>query len=371
MILVKPSLFPEKTFPYIIVAPAYNSASAGIRALHMLCHSLNLIGQRAFIYIHPQVIWDDRGQYTCPELCTPLLIPEALAHFEQNGQPPVVIYPETVVGNQLRASVIVRWLLNYPGLLGGDTTYDAGDILYAYSRRLAESVGIGEDRVLFLPTSSPHIFYPPLASAPRRGSCFYAAKYQSHHRGKLFPITAGSIEITRNLPTSQTKQQIAELFRCSELFYTYEDTALAIEAGLCGCPTVFIPNAYLTESLGFDDIGRDGFAWGTSEEEIGRAKASVGQVRYNYEALIGRYWSQLQHFVEHTQAMAENKKQSHPAARVVLPTGLKKHLFIVVFIWRYIARNGWERFLVKAKFSIRRRGLFKMITLSVRNLFWA
>lgn len=358
------SLFPAPTIPYIIVAPAYNKVSAGVRALHLLCHSLNLSGQRAYMYIHPRVMWDGRD-CTCPELCTPLVTQEIVDWFEAEGRHPIVVYPEVIAGNPLNAALVVRWMLNYPGLLGGDASYAPEEVVYAYSKRLARSVGLGDERVLFLPTSDQAIFYPPPEGAKREGSCFYATKYQLHHGGKLLPITQGSVEITRDLPTSQTKQEIAELFRRSEVFYAYEDTALAIEAGLCGCPTVFIPNDYLSSPLGFDDIGTDGFAWGDSPEEVARAKATVGQLGANYEALIDRYWAQLAVFAEHTQAVA---RQRRAVSRIRLFSGFRKHFYVVSFMYGYIRRNGWGKFIAKARAGIGKRGLGRMVFNSVCNM---
>ena len=50
---------------------------------------------------------------------------------------------------------------------------------------------------------------------------------------------------------------------------------MILEAGLCGCPSVLIPNKYFKESLGLADIGMDGIAWGVSPEEIARESHSA------------------------------------------------------------------------------------------------
>lgn len=103
--------------PYYIVAPRYIGTSAGIRALHLLCHWLNLKGERAFMALQ----YVELGPNVSFDLQTPILTPEIVDYHYQQGLQPIVIYPEVVAGNPLEADCVVRWLLNFPGLLGGTT----------------------------------------------------------------------------------------------------------------------------------------------------------------------------------------------------------------------------------------------------------
>lgn len=358
------NLFPEETTPYIIVTPQYSSMSAGIRALHMLCHSLNMLGQHAYIYTYRQFTVDPRfSSPNCPDLCTPLITQNIISYFEQQGRHPIVVYPESISGNPLGAKHIIRYILNYPNLLGGDQDYDAHEMVYAYSRTLAEYAGIKMDRVLFLPASDPKLFTPPPANTPRHGSCFYAAKYRDFHKGTLLPITANSTEITRYQPDSPTKQQIAELFRKSEIFYTYEDTALAIEAALCGCPTVFIPNEHLRKSLGLADLGMDGFAWGTDPDEIARAKATVHKFRDNYEAVMERYWLQLQNFITQTQKYAA---ESTSTANTHITLSALEYSYCA-YLLDYIRKYGMLHFIRKAYSFTNKWGVARIMSILARS----
>ena len=233
-----PGRFPPGRHPYYIVAPQFVRTSAGVKALHLLCHSLNRVGQEAFLVIHPA--WS-RSDATHPDLLTPQLDAAAVTRHKALGVSPIVVYPETIFGNLLGARTVVRYVLNFPGLLGGDNTYPATDIIFGYSQTLAAAAGV-PGQVLFIPASDATIFTPPGFTFPgpgeRRGSCFWAAKYQKVHKAELLPVTADSLEITRERPDSPQPHEIAEIFRRSEIFYAYENTALALEAALCLCPTV-------------------------------------------------------------------------------------------------------------------------------------
>ncbi len=313
--LGKHSIFPEQRHPFYIVAPEYTRVSAGIKALHYLCHALNSIGQPAFMYLS-QAQYNSHSPYarnlTNPDWNTEILTQDTAEHHYKMGLTPIVIYPETIPGNPLGAKVVMRYVMNYPGHLGGDTEYHEDEILYGYSKKLAEAVGFPEQN-LFIPVSDTSIYHPPKdIHAPRKGSCFWSAKYEQHHKGKLLPITRQSTKITRYEKNSQTPREIAELFRTSEVFYTYENTALAIEAMLCGCPAVFIPNEHLTEVIGLDELGWNGFAWGTEPEALERARQTIHLGQENYYALCDQFWHQLLNMVNHCHAVAEKTAYDTP-----------------------------------------------------------
>lgn len=332
--------------PYYVVAAPYLRWSAGIKVLHLLCDALNRTGQAAYMILCPE---EPAGGLQ-PKLLTPRLDPDrARRHFEA-GTPPIVIYPETVSGNPARAPLAVRYVLNFPGLLGGDGGYAPDELVFGYSRILARAAGAAPQDVLFLPASDPETFHPG-AGGTRSGTCFYAAKYRDFHGGRLFDVTRDSVEILRDRPEAQTPQQIAELFRRSELFYCYENSALAIEATLCGCPVVFLPNPHLTEVIASEELGWDGVAWGTDPREIARAKATVQRAREHYLRARERFDDQLDRFVRVTQARAATL---HYEAPVSLRFAGRAH---VVRIADLLQQQGRLALARKSLSFLRRRGL--------------
>nr|WP_320133648.1 hypothetical protein [uncultured Holophaga sp.] len=313
--LIYPSSQP--THPYYISARRFTTTSAGIRALHLLCHGLNRIGQEAYITPLPH---PSKPGWTHPELRTPLLTHEVARYHAARGITPIVVYPETVSGNPLKAPVVARWVLNFPGLLGGDTSYAPEELVFGYSSELAEAAG-HPDQVLYMPTIDTRIFHPPVEDQPREGSCFYASKY----KGKRLPITATSREITRNGPGSPTPGQIADMLRRAEVFYAYENTALSTEAVLCGCPAVLIPNEHFDRWIGNKEVGKEGYAWGTSPEELEKAKQTLPAGIENYLKGYEIFWDQLALFVEKTQRKAGTVAYNTPIFTPDLAT-LRGHL---------------------------------------------
>ncbi|WP_018914064.1 glycosyltransferase [Thiomonas sp. FB-6] len=290
--------------PYYVFAPAYSRTSAGIRVMHTLCHALNRIGEQAFLVL-PPLPQPETGVH--PDLVTPLLTRWRLEQDFRAGRTPVFVYPETLRGNPFQAPFVARYVLNTPGALGGDASFPASEYCMSYTAGLGRMVP-GIRQTLYLPASDPNLFQPP-AREQRSGTCLYAGKYQHIHGGKLFDISKDSVEIISNLggirnpeKPMQTQAELVELFQRSELLYCYEPSSLALEAMLCGCPVVFLPNPHFQQSFHSDELGDDGWAWGAEPELIERARRSVHRVRERYLDNFARFEEQLRAFVDATQA---------------------------------------------------------------------
>lgn len=290
---------PQK-HPYYIVAPGYTRMSAGIRVLHLLCHSLRKLGYEAYMVSETVNVYFDAPKLTQDA---------AQSHF-QSALTPIVVYPETIWGNPLQAPFVVRYLLNFPGLLGGPKEFGQEDYLLSYCKGMNPNAEA--EKVLFCPASDTSIYFPPPPGTKREGSCFYAGKYTHFHGGKLLPITEGSYEITRFDDKAQTPQEIADLFRRSEVFYCYENSSLSLEAALCGCPVVLLPNPHFTKMIARAELSNDGIAWGNTPSEVERAKATVFRVWENHRRIQDQFWESLKSFAEGAQERVRSIRYTTP-----------------------------------------------------------
>lgn len=339
--------------PYYIVTARYVRTSAGVKALHLLCHALNGMGERAHIVTYPSYPPEFAVN---PTLVTPLLTHNVVRSDFERGLCPITVYPEVIDGNVFCAPFVVRYLLNFPGVLGGNAKYPESELCVGYSESITKSVPQAR-ATLFIPASDPVIF-TPYPKIRREGTCFYAGKYKYFHGGKLFSITKNSVEITRHKSDSQTAEQIAQIFRKSELFYCYENSALAIEAVLCGCPVVFLPNEYFDQVIAVQEHGWDGMAWGVNPQEIDRAKSTVDSGRMNYLRLYGLFREQLRNFVDLTQEEAGKHLYHKPMVIPHLkPPGWPEKLQVAKDVYKFqIHQNGIRRGTWKIFQRILRRG---------------
>lgn len=289
--------------PYYIVSPPFNRTSAGVRVLFRLADMINRTGGSAFVHLRPHIHGSHGGS---PMDIAPLLTQKTLDYHFANGLTPIVIYPEITRVAKLNPPVRVRYVLNYENLLFENDPIDDDDYILGYSENILARMALDKPASkLFIPVSDPIFFSPPPDGSPREGGCFYAGKYQDALGGELFPVTDGLPEITRDRADSQSPEQIRDLFRRCEFFYCYEDSALALEAMLTGCPTIFLPNPHFTATLGAQELEGLGFGWGDSEEQKAHAKATVGALRTRYFEIIQNAQDDLKPFLDQTQAIAK------------------------------------------------------------------
>jgi hypothetical protein len=155
----------------------------------------------------------------------------------------IVVYPEVVSGNPLGAKHVVRYVLNHPGLLGGDTSYNPDELVIYYADYYHDSASRAAGRDLdpshciqlgiiepfFAP--SPHI--EGIADATH-DLLFYGkgAKVPPEKiRRTLDPLPF--VELTADWPA--TREGLAVLLQSSRAVYTTDtNTMLVEEAMMCG-----------------------------------------------------------------------------------------------------------------------------------------
>jgi len=255
--------------------------------LYLLCHYLNRVGESAYIVRYlPDPVPDDRlpdGVFLQKQtefpggMLAPPITQEVLAFYDQQRLTPIVIYPE-IFDNPLNAGFFGRYILNYPGKLTESYVQESNfDI--AYSQVLADhcATDARAPDVLFMPTCDLE-FWTGDPDAERSGACHYAARLRAAGGLDLAMLPARSTEI---LPSEQmSRREIREIFRRSEAFFCFEDTALAIEAQLCGCPTVFVRNEVFSATImTVAELGTDGYCFAGDAAGFARAQATVGSLR--------------------------------------------------------------------------------------------
>lgn len=346
----------EYRCPYYIVAPRYIRTSGGVRTLFRLADCINKSGGSAFIFLWP---YFNHELAASPMDVAPFLTKKIVDYHFKNRLTPIVIYPETVRATRFFPPVRVRYLLNYNELLSNNEPLEADDYILAYSRTIADRINVDIPmRTLFLPVSDALFFSPPDEPVQRSGGAFYAGKYKYRFGGKTFAITDGMPEITRDRPDSQTQEQIRDLFRRIEFFYCYEDSALALEAILCGCPTVFLPNEHFTAPLGGNELKYRGFAWGASPEQMRHAQNTVAAARDEHLRRLGEVHDQVLAFIEDTQSIASSKRYEVPFAHNVLKSpGLTRRVIDMgAFLRDVISDRGLKETLkVTVKRALARR----------------
>jgi hypothetical protein len=301
-----PQLFGKLNAPYYVVTPPFRQTSGGIRAMHYLCHALNLIGEEAYV----------DTSTVATHLRTPVLTEDIKALHIQSGRKPIVIYPEVVNDNPLNAEHVVRYLLNNVGKINyRPVKWQASDLIYSHGLDIIPS-GVHAE-LLQIPLIDRSVYFNRgIETSQRKGALVFINRYLAAG-GVLDSITNGATEISFRVP-SRTPEELAELYSSAEVLYTYEQSTCCYEAMLCGCPVVYIPNALLLPIEPICHLGRGGWAWGTEPEQLSFAKSSLYQVDMTYREVEGYFWNELAHFVSLTQARTKRRPSQEPPA-LLLP----------------------------------------------------
>lgn len=332
--------------PFYIIAPRYTQTSAGVRVLYKICDLINKNGYSAYIFLRPHI---KLGLIFPDNFTAPILTAEIRDYHFNNGLTPIVIYPETFSISKFNAPFRVPYFLNYPELLSQKKASKDDNYILSYSMNISKKImSTLPGKVIFLPVSDHNFFIPPSKNknSMRSGSVFYAGKYKYHFNGTLFDITKNSIEITRDQPFSQSREQIRKLFQEADLFFCYEDSALALEAILCECPVVFLPNKHFKECLGSHELNGLGFAWGLSNKKIQHARKTVKIARARYIKLLKESNSSVKSFADEVQLLVKAIKYNKPFADDYLKNKFSFFFFggYTRFFIEYIQDHGFRKF---------------------------
>lgn len=218
---------------YLIWSFDYYPDSAGQKTMHRLCHELNQAGQEAYVaYPKRNPAWN-----------TPY-------HGRPLSGDWIAVYPEIIAGNPWKAPRVVRYVLNTPGKLGGDTTYEPSEIVYVFHERFND-IGVPRERIMFLPTIELDIYTD--RHEPREGALYYVGKGQ-----KTRDLDA--VELTNDM--KRDPHELADRLNRATVLYTFDmTTAMAVIARLCGCPVVLIPNGEYTRETFDRLIAEPGIGW--------------------------------------------------------------------------------------------------------------
>jgi hypothetical protein len=282
---------------YVICAPSFSEENGGAMFLHALADGLNALGETAAISPMPPL--------RKPPLRTrlrrtfqrrlPFRLSGApgtrLAHRSDFRADPIVVYPEVVLGNPLRARHVVRWLLYKPGLRN-PYRFGPGELFFAASDACDLPDVTGGAARLFL--WQRHPAYRDHGRTDRIGTCFLVRKGDAKPR---IPETEDAIQID-----GLSHDEVARVFNRCETFYSYDEaTMYSLYAALCGCLSVVVPGRFASHEdyTAQRPIARYGVSYGM--DHLDHARSTSGLVADNLAALQAEGQETLQAFVRRTR----------------------------------------------------------------------
>jgi hypothetical protein len=263
---------------FLIWAPEYNNNSGGIIALHKLAQIMADLGESVSI-ITPKTIENSKAKTISPGQNVPL-----------TGENTMSIYPEIISGNPFGTKYVTRWLLNTPGVCGGDGKYNDTDLIYKYYNYFKapdESKVKGELRTYDLKLDK---FINK--NLERKGQCYIVKKGANKVLDKH---EVGSICIDQYI----NDDYLIDIFNRCEYFISYDSMCFHIQqAILCGCIPIVIPDEGISRKDFFEKapINKFGVAYGF--DDIEHAKNTQHLLRDHLIELDKLSIAQVKQYIE-------------------------------------------------------------------------
>lgn len=245
---------------FVTLAFEINNASGGILALHKLAHLLGNFEENSYITVPTYA--DSSAKY---------LPYEEVLKLDFNKT--MFIYPEVIVGNPYNAPNVTRWVLNTPGVMGGDGVFNDSDLIYKYWNYFKapdESKVLGELRCFDLKLNQF-----TNKNFPRTGECFLIKK-----GSRMKEIINQHSPDALSLDNYVNDEYLSYVFNLKEKFISYDVmTYHSIQAALCGCISVVIPDPGVSKKEWMDKcpLNKYGVAYGL--EDVNWAKSTLSLVR--------------------------------------------------------------------------------------------
>lgn len=260
-----------KPRPYSIRCPQFEVTSGGIRVMYGLYGWLLAKGQLAYL------------NSTFPD-----------SDF-------VGIYPDIYDGNDMGADIVVRYLLNTPGVMGklnpvtghyepGKTEFEKEDRVYFFSK-VFDTVGVPDDHILFLPILNLHIFKDQGKRRTKKAVFFGKGDFERNKHPK------DCVPFDRKFAHNQ--QKLADFLNECYVVYMYDQvTAMTEICRLCGARIVYFPENITKDRFELYEPGANGISWGKDTGE----ELDSDAFRSSYVALRDAFERRLDKFIVDTQA---------------------------------------------------------------------
>ena len=300
----------------------YGTTSGGVMVLYKLANDLITLG-------HEVKLFDAHNKQIKNPLCS---------NYSQTyaSEDEIVIYPEVVVGNPLKAIRVIRWILCDLGKNCSSDIYKSwskSDVVYHYSS-YNSSVSNKEIRSLFTMTLDTCFYNKQL---PRNGSCFTIRKASKFHKNISLLHPVGSKEIT-----DESHEDLVTIFNSCEYFYCYDPyTYLAFMAAACGCIPIVIPMKTVTKLAWLKTLfcanymdeknimDMDGIAYGI--DNIDFAKATIHNTRQQQDDIINYGFETVKRMITDMESIKDSSSIKwnvgnifHKLKFVVLVPGYKE-----------------------------------------------
>ena len=258
---------------YIIFVSDYNNSIGGNLAMHSLSENLSLLGEEVYITCK------NKREYSLAKSIN--IKSDIWSSLSKENT--IVVYPEIIVNNPLKAKHICRWLLNNPGAFKKFDGFYPEGVFFRYNKYFNYEKQGKEIPILNTYISKVKTFTPSKKKNINRERIVYSLRKSDAEKLKRYPIRKEWELIQfQFIDKSIFDFEIRNLFRTSKYYISYDHCSyLTVLAALCGCIPIVIPYEKYSKEEWKDmfPIQKYGVAYGF--DDISHAKETLHLVRNN------------------------------------------------------------------------------------------
>jgi hypothetical protein len=173
----------------------------------------------------------------------------------------IVVYPEIVHGNPLRARKVVRWLLHKPGFHFGQVKFGPNDLFFYYHETFNDPPFPKATKLMILNLEENFKIFKQTNFGPRKGCCYILRKGKKR--------VADPAALDGPVIDTLSHKEKARIFNECEYCYSYDPNTMLLNlASLCGCKAVVVPEPGIDIDAWMpDETYRNGIAYGKNDVE--------------------------------------------------------------------------------------------------------
>ena len=235
---------------YIICTPNLDFTSGGSIVLNYFCHLLRQIGESSFIW--PEYLGSNKERFW--KRYRRRLKKDIFANNLYNNAPEwgsseyapftdeILVYPETIFGNQWNAKNIVRWIMAIPGQnTDGRFKFNDNELIIGYGKEcntpMYPITDTNDIKVIY---NMDDVYYQTNFNK-RKKTCYMIrkARWLDKNKNKMLDLH----DSTAICIDGKTHQEVAKIFNECDKFICYDTyTYFSTFATKCGCTSIVIPD---------------------------------------------------------------------------------------------------------------------------------
>lgn len=265
----------KQRYTIFVSSPPFDPLSGGVRALFLLGHHLRARGFNAYM--------SAKRTGTEPPYDTPIAPPERL-NVSHPGD--VAVYPEAFDGNHRRATHVIRFLLNRPGVVtnGAVSTYGPEDFFLHFDRSHVPAGRQSQD--LYTPLVDRR-FYHRRGEAEKREGYVVCSKREPLEN-VVIPPWAKPLHMA--IPGQlRTHAELGDLYRKAKALIAFERSTAIYEALCCGCPVMCFEMGPFNRATFQPRFEGAGLTWKVTPEGVEEGSRTVDRFNEIYAGIEAEY----------------------------------------------------------------------------------